>query len=479
MSDLRTLPHRKEAEAAVLGGILLNGRSALDEVRSIIRREDDFHVPGYQAVFRAMCVLDERGQPLDVVTLHAQLMRTGELEMVGGIEGLSRLDRHATAHNIKAHAELVVEAAQQREMVLIAQEVAELGRGEVEDPKALLDDAQQRLRQVADRTRRTGYRSTRDLMHGVFEGITERQRQTDPITGVPTSFYKLDEMTAGLQPGDLVLIAARPSLGKTAFALNIAANACIMPMRYAHASADQKPRRFPVLFFSLEMTSTQLVERLLCSEARVDYSQLRAGGRMTETEFKGLIGAAERVADAPFFIDDAAAPSIIDLRSEARRWRDDPTIFPPPKDPKEKQLGLVMVDYLQLARGGKARYDSREQEISEISRGLKAMAKELKVPVVALSQLNRAVDSRSDHRPQLSDLRESGALEQDADVIMFIYREERYLASDASEEKRSEVENTAEVIVGKQRNGAVGTVHLHFIKQHTRFENPAPTGWEG
>src|SRR5690606_6370989 len=224
------------------------------------------------------------------------------------------------------------------------------------------------------------------------------------------------------------------------------------------------------------MGATQLIERVLCAEARVDYSQLRRGGRMMEQDFRGLIAAADRISNAPFYIDDTAAPSILEIRARSRRWRDDRTIFPEPdpNDPNQKQLGLVMIDYLQLARGGKARYDSREQEISEISRGLKAMAKELKVPVIALSQLNRAVDSRADHRPQLSDLRESGAIEQDADVIMFIYREERYLSGDVPEEKRREVENKAEIIIGKQRNGPIGTVHLTFMKKHTRFENPAP-----
>jgi replicative DNA helicase len=478
MAEPRTLPHRKEAEAAVLGGVLLRGRDALGEVLELIG-EDDFYVPAYQATFRAMRVLEERGEPIDVITLEAQLRRTGELELVGGIEGLARLDRYATAHNIKAHAELILEAAQIRNLVVVTREIAEEGMGELEDVKAYVDTAEQRVLKVNERGRKSTYRSSRELMLEVFQGITERQRQTDPITGVSTGFYQLDEMTAGLQPGDLIILAARPSMGKTAFALNIAQNACILPQKFANAPPEQRPARFPVLFFSLEMGATQLVERVLCSEARVDYSLLRRGGRMMEQDFRGLIAAADRISNAPLYIDDTAAPSILELRARSRRWRDDRTIFPDPDhvdgpNPNPKQLGLIMVDYLQLARGGKARYDSREQEISEISRGLKAMAKELKVPVIALSQLNRAVDSRSDHRPQLSDLRESGAIEQDADVIMFIYREERYLPADTPEEKLREVENKAEIIIGKQRNGPIGTVNLNFIKRHTRFENPAP-----
>jgi replicative DNA helicase len=478
----RTLPHRPEAENAVLGGILLRGRDALGEVQEYVR-EEDFYQPRAQAVFRAMRILDERGEPIDVITLEAQLRRTGELELVGGIEGLARLDRYATAHNIKAHAELILEAAQVRNLVVATREIAEEGMGELEDPKAYIDTAEQKVLKVNERGRKSTYRSSRDLMLEVFQGITDRQRQTDPITGVPTGFFALDEMTAGLQPSDLLIIAARPSMGKTAFALNLAQQACVTPAKYMNAPADQRPPRYPVLFFSLEMGATQLIERVLCSEARVDYAQLRRGGRMMEQDFRNLIAAADRISSAPLYIDDTAAPSIMEIRARARRWRDDRTIFPDP-DPADpsanhKGLGMIMVDYLQLARGGKARYDSREQEISEISRGLKALAKELKVPVVALSQLNRAVDSRADHRPQLSDLRESGAIEQDADVIMFIYREERYLTGDVPEDKRREVENKAEVIIGKQRNGPIGTVHLNFMKKHTRFENPAPEYGEG
>ena len=478
----RTLPHRPEAENAVLGGILLRGRDALGEVQEYVR-EEDFYQPRAQAVFRAMRILDERGEPIDVITLESQLRRTGELELVGGIEGLARLDRYATAHNIKAHAELILEAAQVRNLVVVTREIAEEGMDELEDPKAYIDTAEQKVLKVNERGRKSTYRSSRELMLEVFQGITDRQRQTDPITGVPTGFFQLDEMTAGLQPSDLIIIAARPSMGKTAFALNLAQQACITPAKYMNAPADQRPARYPVLFFSLEMGATQLIERVLCSEARVDYAQLRRGGRMMEQDFRNLIAAADRISSAPLYIDDTAAPSIMEIRARARRWRDDRTIFPDP-DPADpsanhKGLGMIMVDYLQLARGGKARYDSREQEISEISRGLKALAKELKVPVIALSQLNRAVDSRADHRPQLSDLRESGAIEQDADVIMFIYREERYLSGDTPEDKRREVENKAEIILGKQRNGPIGTVHLTFLKKHTRFENPAPEYGEG
>lgn len=465
----RTLPHRPEAENAVLGGILLRGRDALGEVQEYVR-EEDFYQPRAQAVFRAMRILDERGEPIDVITLEAQLRATGELELVGGIEGIARLDRYATAHNTKAHAKIVRDVARVRRTAVTARELAEDAH-EAEDADDYCAIAQRKIA-AATATNQTGaVVHVKHHMITTFQGITDRQRQTESVTGVPTGFFALDEMTAGLQPSDLLIIAARPSMGKTAFALNLAQHGCILKSRSLHLNPEQRPRLIPVLFFSLEMGATQLVERMLCAEARVDYQQLRRGGRMMEQDFRNLIAAADRISNSPLYIDDTPALQMPVLRERATRWRHDPSIFPDLSDPKAA-LGMIMVDYLQLARGGKNKYDSREQEISEISRGLKALAKELKVPVVALSQLNRAVDSRADHRPQLSDLRESGAIEQDADVIMFIYREERYLTGDVPEDKRREVENKAEVIIGKQRNGPIGTVHLNFMKKHTRFENP-------
>jgi replicative DNA helicase len=475
-TEPRELPHRKEAEAAVLGGIMWHGAAALEDVRELIG-EDDFYVPSYQATFRAMCLIEERGKSIDVIALHDQLLRTGELELVGGVEGLARLDRHATAHNIKAHAEIILEASRLRAIVKAGRDMAEAAMDPDADHTAIVGKAEKAVRNAAGLSKSAGPRSAKELMLEVFEGVRERQRSTEPVTGVATEFYEIDEMTAGLQPGDLVILAARPSMGKTALALNIAANACVMPQRFVNAPEGAKPKRVPVLVFSLEMGATQLIERLLCSEARVDYQLLRRGGRMSESEFRALIAAAERVADAPLWIDDQAALSITEMRGRARRWRENPKVFPDPEPNDDgkapSQLGLVMVDYLQLARGGQKKYASRENEISEISQGLKAMAKDLKMPVVALAQLNRAVDARSDHRPQLSDLRESGAIEQDADVIMFIYREERYLPPTATEEQRAAVENKAEIGIAKQRNGPVGTVNLTFVKKHTRFENPA------
>lgn len=470
----RPLPHNKEAEAAVLAGILLRNE-ALNDVITLID-EEAFYVPAYKSVFKAMTKLADRGQPIDPVTLEHQLRATDELGLVGGLEGLGKLaDRYASSHHVAHHAELVRQTASIRRLVQTAQEIAEEGREGVEDVNEFIDGAERRLLEVNQAGRIGGYRSAKDLIHGVFENITERAKRKNPITGVPTAFAKLDEMTGGLQPSDLIILAARPSMGKTALALNLAQHACITEAKHQHLPEEERPPRYPTLIFSIEMSAGQLIERILCSEARVDASKLRSG-RMVEQEFRDLVQAADRLHKAPLFIDDSGSPTILEIRARARRFRQDRSLFPPLEDEdsgKRKPMGLIVVDYLQLCRGGKGRYDSREQEISEISRGLKAIAKELELPVLALSQLNRGVDSRSDHRPQLSDLRESGAIEQDADVIMFIYREARYLTD---EQERAKVERDAEVIIGKQRNGPTGTVHLVFRGEHTRFENPAFDG---
>lgn len=471
----RPLPHNKEAEAAVLAGILLRNE-ALNDVITLID-EESFYVPAYKAVFKAMTKLADRGQPLDPVTLEHQLRATDELGLVGGLEGLGKLaDRYASSHHVASHAELVRQTSTIRKLVQTAQDIAEEGREGVEDVNDFIDNAERRLLEVNQAGRTGGYRSAKDLIHGVFENITERAKLKNPITGVPTTFIKLDEMTGGLQPSDLIILAARPSMGKTALALNLAQHACITQAKHAHLPEKERPPTYPVLVFSLEMSAGQLIERILCSEARVDAGKLRAG-RLVEEEFRKLVQAADRLHKAPLFIDDSGAPTILEIRARARRFRQDKSLFPPQTEDedgaKRRPLGMIVVDYLQLCRGGKGRYDSREQEISEISRGLKAIAKELELPVLALSQLNRGVDSRSDHRPQLSDLRESGAIEQDADVIMFIYREARYITD---EQERAKVERDAEVIIGKQRNGPTGTVHLVFRGEHTRFENPAFDG---
>ncbi|MEM6990393.1 MAG: replicative DNA helicase [Myxococcota bacterium] len=470
----KPLPHSKEAEAAVLGGILLRNE-AFNDVIALVN-EDAFYVPAYKSVFRAMLKLSERGQPIDIVTLEQQLRSVDELNLIGGIEGLGKLgDRYASSHNVAHHAELVRQASVVRNLVVAAQEIADEGRDDPEDVNEFIDSAEKKLLEVNQAGRVGGYRSAKDLIHGVFEAITERAKLKNPITGVPTTFTKLDEMTGGMQRSDLVILAARPSMGKTALALNLAQAACVRQAKHMHLPEEERPPLYPCLIFSLEMAAGQLIERVLCSEARIDAGQLRSG-RLVEDEFRKLVQAADRLHKSPLYIDDSAAPTILEIKARARRFRQDRNIFPPHEEGKRPPLGMIVVDYLQLARGGRGKYDIREQEISEISRGLKGIAKELELPVLALSQLNRGVDSRADHRPMLSDLRESGAIEQDADIIMFIYREARY---ETDEEKRKLIENDAEVIIGKQRNGPTGTVHLNFFGQFTRFENPAFEGRPG
>lgn len=456
--------HDPEAEEAVIAALLLRGEPAYFEAADLVRA-DDFYLPKHQAIFRAVAALVERGAPIDLTSVEAQLVATNTLRMAGGLAALSALtDSYATARHLEHHATTVQRLAVVRSLGQAARDVAQESQEPLEDASQWIDAAEKRLLDAAERGRRSAARGSPELLHKVFTDITARAKRNNPVTGVATHYIDLDKMTGGLQPGDLVIIAARPSMGKTAFVLNLAQNASVPRPR--DLLTPVQPVLQPVLFFSLEMGAQALMERLLCAEAKVDYSKLRSG-QLIADDFNDLIAAAERIAQAPLWIDDTAAPSVLEMRARARRFRQNPKVF----GGGPEQHGLVVVDYLQLARGSKDKYQSREQEISDISRGLKAMAKELRMPVLALSQLNRAVDSRPDHRPQLSDLRESGAIEQDADVIMFLFREERYLAADATVEQRRAVEGMAELILGKQRNGPIGTVHLTFIQKHTQFVN--------
>lgn len=487
---IRTLPHNAEAENAVLGAVMLRGRNAFDEAVEFVG-ESDFYQPRAQAVFRSMSRLSERGDPIDAITLEADLRSVSELELVGGIEGLASLDRYATAHNVKAHANIVRSLAHQRAAVTTCREIADEGLEDLEDLDAWHDSVEARLMSMSTQRQTGGPRHASEGMADVFQSITDRQRANGVVTGVAYPWKQINQMTSGAQPTDLVIIAARPSMGKTAFALNLAQHAsvsmtphammvdrylgehdCTIAAAYEALSSGENPsipRRTPVLFFSLEMGEAQLIERQLCSDARVDAQAVRQGSRLMEQDFRGLISAADRLTrHGDLWIDDRPGLSINEIRSTARSWWR--------KECKGRGPGgtdarcMVMVDYIQLASSPGA--GSREQEISAISRGLKGLAKELGAPVIALSQLNRKVDDRADHTPNLADLRESGAIEQDADVIMFITRPERYLPNDASDDKRAAVEGKAEVIIGKQRNGPIGTVHLIFMKKFTRFEDP-------
>ncbi|GAB4167420.1 MAG: replicative DNA helicase [Geothermobacteraceae bacterium] len=447
VSDIRVPPQSLEAEMSVLGGILLDNQ-ALNQVLEILTA-DDFYRESHRKIFRAVVDLSERGEPADMVTLSAALEARGELESIGGTAFLTSLvDQVPTAANIVYYSKLVKEKAISRRLISTATEIATKGYegGDVEE---ILDWAEKSIFDITGMKTRPSYYSTKEILKDTFKAIEELYNRKETVTGVPTGFTDLDEMTAGLQPGDLVIVAGRPSMGKTAFCLNIVENASV-----------HNKQKVPTVIFSLEMGKEQLVQRMLCSLARVDAGRMRTG-HLREEDWPLLTSGAGLLADAPIFIDDTPGISILELRSKARRLKAD------------HGLGLVVVDYLQLMTGHNA--ESRQQEISEISRSLKALAKELNVPVVALSQLNRSLENRTDKRPIMADLRESGAIEQDADVIMFVYRAAVYCEACRNREKTCDKghEMDAEIIIGKQRNGPIGTVNLTFRGMFTRFENQA------
>jgi replicative DNA helicase len=446
MTQRRVLPHNLDAEASVLGGILLRNEvlSQLDTLEV-----EDFYDPRHRAVFAAIRALESAARPIDVVTLEVELDKMGKLEAVGGVALLGELAlRVPTPDNVLHYARIVEDKHAARRLMLAASEIADKGYDDLGEVRDYLDEAEGKIFEVTQRRDKGGPEPLKGLIKKVFSSLDERFSSPDGITGVPTGFNDLDQKTAGLQPTELVILAARPAMGKTSFAMSIAQNCAV--------AGD-----WPCLVFSLEMSSTQLAERMLCSEARVDSSALRRG-QLQRQDMTNLTYAANTLSKAPILIDDTPALSIRELRARARRFRSNKQLF------GGKKTGLIVIDYLQLMRGsGPAnKNSSREQEISEISRGLKSLAKELSCPVLALSQLNRSLESRTDKRPQLSDLRESGAIEQDADLIFFIYRDEVY-------NKETEAKGIAELIIGKNRHGPTGTVETHFEGRYTRFENLA------
>ena len=434
----RIPPQSLEAEESVLGGILLDN-TAVDRVLEFVRA-DDIYREAHRRIFRAQLALAERNEPVDLITLAETLRQRGELQDVGGAAYLAELaERVPTAANVNHYARIVREKAILRSLISTATEIATKGYEDTRDVKDLLDRAEQSIFAISEREVKPAFVRIDALMNATFKIVEKLHQQKQAVTGVTTGFIDLDRLTAGLQPSDLIIIAARPSMGKTAFALNIASNAALRG-------------GYGVAVFSLEMSKEQLALRMLCSEARVDLARVRTG-HLAPGELGELAQSAHVLIETPIYIDDTPAITVLELRAKARRlWR----------DPASK-LGLIVVDYLQLMRSSEGK-DSREQEISEISRSLKALAKELQVPVIALSQLNRQVENRSPAVPRLSDLRESGAIEQDADVIMFIYRDEAY--NDNSDRK-----GLADIIIAKQRNGPVGKVELAFLREYTRFEN--------
>ena len=440
----RQPPYAPEAEISVLGGMLIDG----DAVARALEVVDDsmFYREANRRIFRAMARLFQRGQVIDPITVSEELKKTDELDFVGGLAYVGELlDAVPTAANIEYHARIVRERALLRKLIEASSQIIrdsyEPGERTVEE---VLDQAEHHIFQVAQSHDRQGFVWIKKILYPTFEKIEQIQAAQGGITGVPTGFYDLDEMTGGFQRGDFIVVAARPSMGKTSFVLNIAQNAAIS-------------NQTPVAVFSLEMSREQLVQRMLCSEGLVDLGRLLRG-RLTDDDYVRLAQAAGHLNTAPIWIDDSGSLSVLEMRAKGRRLK-----------AEQPDLGLVIVDYLQLMHG--ATSENRQQEVSAISRGLKALAKELGVPIIALSQLSRAPEQRNDKKPQLSDLRDSGAIEQDADLVMFLYREEYYQKDDP--EAAAKAEGHAELIIAKQRNGPTGVVPLYFRKECTRFESMA------
>ncbi|AUS10282.1 replicative DNA helicase [Laceyella sacchari] len=437
MSDLfadRLPPHNHEAEQAVLGAILLEP-GVLVSVNERLK-PDDFYRQSHQRLFQVMNELGEQGEPVDLVTLTAELQDRKLLEEVGGVTYLNELASAVpTAANVEYYAKIVEEKAVLRRLIRTASQIAMSGYGGNEELDHLLNEAERRILEVSQRRiRGSGFIPIQDALMESYEQIEALHFNKGGISGIPTGFVDLDRMTSGLKGSELIILAARPAMGKTAFALNLAQNAAVRSGQ-------------TVAIFSLEMGASQLVSRMLASEGNIDAQAFRTGN-LNEEDWEKLTMAMSTLSEAPIFIDDSPGVTVYDIRAKLRRLK------------VERGLGLVVIDYLQLisGRGG----ESRQQEISEISRSLKLMAREFDVPVIALSQLSRAVEQRQDKRPMLSDLRESGSIEQDADVVAFLYRDDYY-------NEDSEKKNIAELIIGKQRSGPVGKVELLFLKNYNKF----------
>ncbi|MBG3875842.1 replicative DNA helicase [Desulfovibrio oxamicus] len=434
----RVPPHSTEAEQAVLGGILLRN-SVLHSVVDTLRPED-FYLPAHQQIYDACLELYRRNAPIDLVTMAEYLQSQSRLEGVGGAVYLAELAQSTiSAANAEHYSTIVRDKSLLRSLIGAGSEIISNCYDASREVQKLLDESEQAVFAISERVSGKMFRSAKELVNKVFEDLVKRCDRKEVVTGVTTGFVQLDQMTSGLQPSDLIIVAARPSMGKTAFALNM----CL------RAAVNQNT---PVAVYSLEMSMEQLVMRMLCSLGKVDLSKVRKGF-LDDEDWQRLYHAADVLSQAPVYIDDTPAITTLELRARTRRLK------------AERGVGLVMVDYLQLMRSAR-RVDSRELEISEISRSLKALAKELYIPVIALSQLNRKVEERTNKRPMLSDLRESGAIEQDADVIMFIYRDDAYNKRDDNPRK-----GIAEIIIGKQRNGPVGVAELAYLPAYTAFED--------
>ena len=430
-------PHDEDAEQAVLGSMLTDNDAVMAAVE--VLKEDAFYREDNKIIYQAILNLYSKSEPIDIITLKDELESMGKFEQVGGFEYLASLpDKVPTTANVQKYIKIVEEKSVLRNLIKTANEIIELGYNPTEDVEDIMDGAEKKIFDIMQSKNTKSYTPIKDVLVESFTNLEKLYNQKQHVTGVPTQFYDLDDKTAGLHGSELILVAARPAMGKTAFALNIATNAALRA-------------NVPVAIFSLEMSKDQLVNRMLCSEAMVDSNKVRTG-KLDEEDWTKLAEAIGPLSEAGVYIDDTPGISVMEIRTKCRKLK------------MEKNIGLVVIDYLQLISGSNKRNGSREQEISEISRSLKVLAKELNVPVIALSQLSRAVEQRDDHRPMLSDLRESGAIEQDADIVMFLYRDDYY-------KKESAEKDIAEVIIAKQRGGSTGTVKLYWMGNYTKFVN--------
>jgi len=430
-------PNDIEAEQAVLGSMLTDKDAVVSAIE--VLKPEDFYREDNKTIYTGILNLYNRAEPIDIITLKAELSSMGKFDSIGGLEYLAELpEKVPTTANVDRYIKIVEEKAILRNLIKTANEIINLGYDTTEDVEDIMDNAEKKIFDIMQSKNQKGYTPIKDVLVESFAKIEELYNQKQHITGVPTGFADLDYRTAGLHGSDLVLVAARPAMGKSAFALNIATNVAVRA-------------KVPVAIFSLEMSKEQMVNRILCSEAMVDSNKVRTG-KLDENDWTKLAGALGPLSEAEIYIDDTPGISVMEIRAKCRKLK------------LEKNIGMVVIDYLQLIQASNKRLGSREQEISEISRSLKILAKEINVPVIALSQLSRAPEQRPDHRPMLSDLRESGAIEQDADIVMFLYRDDYY-------NEDSEKKNIAEIIMAKHRSGSTGTVELLWLGNYTKFVN--------
>ena len=430
-------PHDIEAEQAILGSMLTDKDAVIAALE--VLKEDSFYREDNKLIFNAITNLYSRNEPIDIITVKAELVELGALDRVGGLEYLVELpERVPTTANVERYIKIVDEKAMLRRLITSANELIALGYDESENVDNIMDMAEKKIFDLAAKKNTAGYAVMKDILVESFAELERLYNQKGNVTGVSTGFYDLDNITAGLHNSDLLIVAARPAMGKSAFAINLATNAAVKS-------------GVPAVIFNLEMSKEQVGNRILCSEALVDSNKIRTG-QIEDEDWMKLAQTLGRISDAPIYIDDTPGISAMEIRAKCRKLK------------LEKNIGLIVIDYLQLISGSGKKNASREQEISEISRSLKILAKELNVPVIALSQLSRTAEKRDDKRPMLSDLRESGAIEQDADIVMFLYRDDYYNPD-------TEKKNVAEVILAKHRGGSTGTVELAWLPSYTKFAN--------